>query len=874
MDSFEVTRNEDDKIIDFLSQDLLEPKPEEFVRQTFLRMLYYEYKYPIEVLAREVPIQYGSKEIVDSTGNPIRADIVVYHNKTARINRDQGQISFVVECKSPSETTGYNQLVSYIFNTSAAGGVWFNNSGTEDQIQYFRRITEGGANQLIHWTGIPRYKETWNAIARRKKSDLLRPKNINGLLRRCHNKLHGRGVEAEEEDLTMDMVRIILAKAQDEERPGELPEFYCTPEEYNSEAGRQAVAERVQNLFNTVKELNSDVFAPNENITVGSRAISDVVIELQNFQMLSNLEESKDWDLMGHAYEEYTSTYLKRKRGQFFTNRLVIDFMVEVIAPTYTDTILDLAGGSGGFLTGSMRYVRKTILESAASRISKQRQLDGHRTRLFLIEVSKRLVKVAKTAMILNGDGHTGMTQGDSLGPYSDFKETIVAQCSKGKPTIILTNPPFAGTGEGRITQKEVLERFLLGKKWIENESGEYVATDELASEGAPPEMLFFERCIDWLAPGGKIGIVMPKSFLDTQTYLPARKIMFKNCQLLGVVNCHKNTFSPHTGVRTCLVFLRKYGINEKPNEEYPIFLAISRKIGQDSEGVPIYKKDKQNRESDELDHDLNEILAAYKQFITRKLKDSEYAFSVRLKNIGQDLNINPQSHLPSLNATIRQVARIDDVNGWSVVALSQIAPNVSIFKGPRFKSENLIVEGKINDTTERYYTPSAVLQEKSESFKWMDVSKANKNQQRTIKAIRAQSGDIMITRSGSIGRVAYITKRLTGAIISDDFIRVRISDEKIRLYVYYYLQTKYAQDQIRRNEYGAVQQHMEQEHIRELLIPVPENWDELEGIISNVKRIIELEEQKYDLDEATQRDITTKIESLVKSRNGNGKKK
>lgn len=51
--------------------------------------------------------------------------------------------------------------------------------------------------------------------------------------------------------------------------------------------------------------------------------------------------------------------------------------------------------------------------------------------------------------MILNGDGHTGMTQGDSLGKTSNLNERVVARCGPGKPTIILTNPPFAGVGEG-----------------------------------------------------------------------------------------------------------------------------------------------------------------------------------------------------------------------------------------------------------------------------------------------------------------------------------------------------------------------------------------------------------------------------------------
>jgi len=225
MDSFEITLNEDGKIIDFLSDKPLEPTPEEFVRQRYIRTLHYEYQYPKNVMAREVPIYYGRKELVRKEGNPVRADIVVYSNSKACSERDQGKVEIIVECKSLTETDGYSQLVSYVFNTSANGAVWFNGS-----VKYYRRLSVP-KNELIDWTGVPRRNEAWDALGRRKKADLLRPKDIKGLLRRCHNKLHARGIDGDEEDLTMDMVRLILAKAIDEEKSAELPEFYCTPEE-------------------------------------------------------------------------------------------------------------------------------------------------------------------------------------------------------------------------------------------------------------------------------------------------------------------------------------------------------------------------------------------------------------------------------------------------------------------------------------------------------------------------------------------------------------------------------------------------------------------------------------------------------------------
>lgn len=836
MDNFEVPLNEDGKIIDFLVAEPLEPMPEEFIRQQYLRALHYEYHYPKTVLAREVPVYYGRKQLVDKEGRPMRADIVVYSNAKACSERNQGQIELIVECKAPTETDGYNQLVSYVFNTSANGAVWFNGN-----VKYYRRLSTP-RNELIDWTGIPRKGEAWDALGRRKKSDLTRPKDIKGLLRRCHNKLHGRGIDSDEEDLTMDMVRLILAKAIDEEKPAPLPEFYCTPEEYGTDEGRQAVATRIQALFKEVVASNPTVFSTEEKISVSARAICDVVTELQAFRMLSNLHDSADWDIMGYAYEQYTAAYLKRQQGQFFTNRLVIDLMVSIIDPNYQDIILDPAGGSGGFLTGAMRYIRRHILTGTGTAISKERQLDKHRTNLFMVEQSKRLVKIAKTAMILNGDGHAGMTQGDSLGPVDVLDDHVRARAGIGKPTVIFTNPPFGGVGEGKITDKRILDNFACGMKWTERD-GKYESTGELAEDGVPPEMLFFERCLNWIAPGGKIAIVMPKSFLDTQTYYPVRRQLLEHYQLLGVVNCHKNTFQPHTGVRTCLVFIYSPKKGEKLQKDYRIFMGVSRKVGQDSEGIPIFKRDDKNQPTDVIDHDLHEILADYKAAAAGKLKSSEYRFTIKRSNIGASLCINPQFYLPNLNKTIKEIEELDGKAGWTVTTLGQAAKDIIIFKGPRIKTENLIVDEPINGT-ELYFPPMAVLQEKSESAKLIDPRRASKKQLHTIKVLRVQYGDILVTRSGTVGRVAYATKRLVGVIVSDDMIRVRIKDEKLRLYAYAYLQSFAGYDQMIRNEYGSVQQHLEAKHISSILIPIPDDWKTVSTIVKAAQAMVAAKEK------------------------------
>lgn len=215
-------------LIDFLTGDAIPHGEEERVRQRYLRLLHFQYGYPKDTLARQVAIYSGRNQAKDERGQPIFADIAVYWNGEARRASDQGNIKFVVETKQPDEESGYNQLVSYIFNTSASGGVWTNGA----QIRWYRRL-DRPQQRLTPSPNVPRFGETWDALGRRKKSQLLPLIDVRRTLERCHNKLHRRGAEGD--DLTMDMVRILLAKARDEERDGEDTLFYATADELEND---------------------------------------------------------------------------------------------------------------------------------------------------------------------------------------------------------------------------------------------------------------------------------------------------------------------------------------------------------------------------------------------------------------------------------------------------------------------------------------------------------------------------------------------------------------------------------------------------------------------------------------------------------------
>jgi type I restriction enzyme M protein len=314
--------DQEGKIIDFLEDGKSRPNtPEERNRQIYANILVNDYKYDRDTLAFEVPIQFGRDD-------KKRADIVVFRSKQACQQRDLTNVKLIVEVKAPDIISGEKQLQSYLFATSSEGGVWYNG-----QVRYYKKNAE--STSLTLFPGIPKKSQSWDSIGLYKKSDLIKPVNLKSVFKKCHNSIYKTGINSE--DVAMDMVRILLSKYTDETNLGDDCEFRCTPEELKTAEGIKNVATRVRDLFEQVKNENPDVFSQSEEITCGDAEIATVVTQLQQYSFLE-----APYDVIGTAYETYVSSHLKGERGQFFTNRLVIDLMISMIDPNETDKILEI----------------------------------------------------------------------------------------------------------------------------------------------------------------------------------------------------------------------------------------------------------------------------------------------------------------------------------------------------------------------------------------------------------------------------------------------------------------------------------------------------------------------------------------------------
>lgn len=405
--------DKDGGIIDFIDNDVRRANsPEERTRQRMAQIIHFELGYPKEVIAIEKAINIGKEKK--------RADIIIYYDEQSKINNDQGKINLIGEFKSPNIKEPDNQLLSYISATSASGGFWTNGNN----ITFYKKDV---ITREIHlWIGIPKHGHTWDSIGKFKKHELIEPIDLKTIFRRCHNALYRSGIDSE--DVALDMVRIILAKVEDESSSSEDCLFHITSEEFRDIKLKKGACDRVRKLFEDIKDRFPDVFTKHEEISVSDEQLSIAISYIQQYSFLN-----APYDVIGTAYEVYVASHLKGERGQYFTNRLVINMMVRMLDPSDKDIILDPACGSAGFLIASMNYIFKNIDSSKRVLSAKDLLKRNVCHNLFGIDTTPKLVKVAKANMLLSRDGHTGIIRGNSLGKLENLPINFIQLAGKEK---------------------------------------------------------------------------------------------------------------------------------------------------------------------------------------------------------------------------------------------------------------------------------------------------------------------------------------------------------------------------------------------------------------------------------------------------------
>ncbi len=516
--------------------------PEEIVRQLWIYRLLNQYNYPKGRIQIEKTVSFGSRD----SG---LADIVV-------LQEDLKNPYIIFEVKRPQRTRGLEQLKSYCNAIGAPIGVWSN--GNE-----IIRLHREDPNIFVEIPRIPKFTETlrdilterwtlkWLAEHDELKQGRTTLKKI--LLDLEELVLGNAGVDPFEE-----IFKLIYAKLYDEWKG--INDSSYQLEFFVGDRSLTQIKEKISALFEGAKREWSGIFELTDKIELRETHLKVCVSFLEKIKLFnSNLR------VIDEAFEYLIPQVSKKKEGQFFTPRPVEDMAVKMLNPKTDEFVIDPACGSAGFLLHSLMWVSGGII---SGKPLPENARNFAQYKIYGIDFAKKAVKIAKAINLIAGDGKSHIFKDNSLAPglWSDDTKAGLRQRLLRFPNypekdrenqekflyfdfdVLMTNPPFAGT----VKERDILRLYNLAER-----DGKFV--DEIGRH-----ILFLERSLQLIKPGGRIAIVLPQGLLNNANSEYIRRFVIGKARILAVVGLHVNTFKPHTGTKTSVLFLQKYTDQEK----------------------------------------------------------------------------------------------------------------------------------------------------------------------------------------------------------------------------------------------------------------------------------------------------------------------
>ena len=577
-------------------------KPEEVVRQLLLRDLTERYSYPLDLLKVEYPVSLGS--------GTKRADVVI-------IDPDDRSAPYIIaEVKKPRARKGREQLKSYCNATGAPMGIWTNGSS----IAYFHRREP---NHFEEIRDIPNAHQQLADVLQRQwtlknlaESDTIAAKGRS--LREVVEELEDEVLANSGEDVFEEVFKLIYAKLYDEwvsSRDNNTRETRNL-EFHNSGHSETKLMGKIQGLFDKAREKWPGVFPDNSEINLRPSHLAICVSSLSGVKLLnSNL------DVVDDAFEYLVSKASRGEKGQYFTPRYVIDMCVKMLDPEEDECLIDTAAGSAGFPIHAVFHVWRKIFARLGKQQShlfanqrKPHACDDYvQKRIFAIDFDAKATLVARALNVIAGDGSSNVLQLNALDykkweeesqneTWQDVNQAGFSKLRKlradkdgfrdFKFDIVMANPPFAGD----IRESAIIHLYDLGVKTKQRRSPSSKTTAEREwYEKMPRHVMFIERNLQFLKPGGRMAIVLPQGIFSNATDDYIRQFIADRARILAVVGLPVNTFKPHTGTKTSVLLVQKWNNDPKAGllcrhrDDYPIFFAVAQKSGKNNSGKKIY---------------------------------------------------------------------------------------------------------------------------------------------------------------------------------------------------------------------------------------------------------------------------------------------
>jgi len=236
-----------------------------------------------------------------------------------------------------------------------------------------------------------------------------------------------------------------------------------------------------------------------------------------------------DRDTKGDLYEYMLGKIASAgQNGQFRTPRHIIKLMVEMMAPRPSDTICDPACGTAGFLVAASEYLSEHHGQEIYATPEAARRFNHDTFHGF--DFDSTMLRVGSMNMLLHGVENPAIENRDSL---SEGHAGVAGQFS-----LILANPPFAGSLDYESTAKD-LQQIVKTKK---------------------TELLFLALFLRLLKPGGRAAVIVPDGVLfgSSKAHKTLRRMLVEEQKLDGIVSMPSGVFRPYAGVSTAILLFTK----------------------------------------------------------------------------------------------------------------------------------------------------------------------------------------------------------------------------------------------------------------------------------------------------------------------------
>ncbi len=604
----------DNKIFAPLLNKWLVLKPEEKVRQEYICRLLENKGFTLEQMDQEVKVSNSQR----GQGRAM-ADIVIWRNTKDKSEHKSPII--VVECKAEHITVREEDYFQGYNYASWAGADFFVTTNLKET-RIFKVVKGEIPKKLEEIVDIPDAKiinDEKKVTEYLKKTKAFTRDEFSKLLFKCHNIIRNNDKLSPEAAFD-EISKILFIKIRYERSntgaqifsKEEFQKAKISYEKYKPKDGKDFY----QFLFEQTKEdfKDDDLFEPSEIIRIRENSFEEIVKELQIY----NLSTTSD-DVKGIAFEQFLGRTFRGELGQFFTPRTVVDFMVNILDPEEGEVLCDPCCGSGGFLIKAFEFVRakieqeiheekeriKALYFNAAfekmkeadkekvdetvndlfAKLNAELDINNPDSRLrvlsydciFGTDANPRMSRTAKMNMIMHGDGHGGVHHNDGLLNVNGIFEN--------RFDVILTNPPFGSrvektlkiteadkyTDEVRIAKyrKRYGEAYDNALRQInDNIDKPLLNLYKTGKLSTLTEVLFIERCLNLLKPGGRMGIVLPEGVLNNTNLQKIRDFVESKAKILLITSIPQDVFiASGATVKPSLLFFKKF--TEEETKQY-----------------------------------------------------------------------------------------------------------------------------------------------------------------------------------------------------------------------------------------------------------------------------------------------------------------